>query len=135
MIQLLFYMLCAKLKCLNGKEKLRLLNTIGVSYKVSDIMVKYVKKFIQTVCYPGREEESFTKTKVRLYKQIKTKTSQSLPPEEKSMLRTIKCVYYQVFYSSRVYEIIINDIFLQDDGWIVDKENKEVRPLWTNLKR
>ena len=37
------YMLLVKLKCLNGKEKLRLLNTIGVSYKVSDKTVNVLK--------------------------------------------------------------------------------------------
>ena len=72
-------------KCLNTKEKLRLLNTIGVSCKVSDTAIKDVEKFIQTVCYSGREEESLTETRVRLYKQMKTKTSQSLPSDEKSM--------------------------------------------------
>ena len=66
--QLCFCMLLVKLKCLSGKEKLRLLNTIGVSCKVSDIIVEDVEKFIQAVCYPGRQEEIFTKTKVRLYK-------------------------------------------------------------------
>ena len=109
---LLFYMFLVKLKCLNGKEKLRLLNTIGVSCKVSDTTVKDVEKFIQTVCYPGKGEESLTETRVRLYKQIKTKTSRSLPPEENSMLQAIKHFRYQVFYSSRVDEIIISDILL-----------------------
>ena len=33
--RVLFYMLLVKLKCLNGKEKLRLINTIGISCKVS----------------------------------------------------------------------------------------------------
>ena len=46
------------------------------------------------------------------------------------MLLAIKHVHYQVFYSSSVDEIIISDILLQDDGWIVDNENKEVRSLW-----
>ena len=70
--QLLFYMLLVKLKYLNGKEKLRLLNTTGVSCKVSDTIFQDVEKFIQTICYPGREEKSFTETRVR-------------------------CVHYQVF--------------------------------------
>ena len=35
-----------------------LLNTIGVSCKVSDKIVKDVEKFILTVCYSGKEEET-----------------------------------------------------------------------------
>ena len=77
--QLFFYMLLVKLKCLSGKKKL--LNTISVLCKVSDTTVEDVEKFLQTVCYRGREEESFTETRVQLYRQMKRKTSQSLPPE------------------------------------------------------
>ena len=46
------------------------------------------------------------------------------------MLQAIKRVQYQVYYSSRVGETIISDILLQDNGWIVDNGNEEVRPLW-----
>ena len=60
-------------KSLNGKEKLRLINTIGVLCKVSDTSAKDVERFIQTICYPGKEEENLTETKVRLYKQMKKK--------------------------------------------------------------
>ena len=99
MTQLLFYILLVKLKSLNRKEKLRFLNTIDVSCKVSDTTVEDVEKFIRTVCYPRREEERFTEIRgVRLYKQMKTKTSQSLTLEEKSMLEAIKCIHYQVFF-------------------------------------
>ena len=38
-------------------------------------------------------------------------------------------VHYQVYYSSRADEIIISDILLQDNGWIVGNENEEVRAL------
>ena len=41
------YMLLVKLKCLDGKQKLRLLNTIGVSYKVSDKTVNVLKSYFK----------------------------------------------------------------------------------------
>ena len=92
--------ICLKVfkKCLSGKEKLRLLNTIGVSWKVSDMAVKNVEKFIQSVYYSGKKEESLTEIRLRLYRQVKTKTSQSLPPDEKSMLEAIKCILYYLYY-------------------------------------
>ena len=62
-------------KCL---KKNRLLNTIGVSFKVSDTAVKDVQKFIQIVCYSGKEEECLTEISLRLYKQMKTKKLLSL---------------------------------------------------------
>ena len=110
-------------KCLNWKEKLSLPNTIGVSCKVSDTTVKGVKKFIQTVCYSEKEEESLTETRVPVYRQMKTKTSQSLPPDENSMLQKIKPINCKIYYWSRVDEAIISDV------WFVDNENEEVRPL------
>ena len=68
--QLLFYMLLIKLKT----ENLRLLNTIGVSCKVSDITVKNDEKFIRKiVCYHRKKEQSLTQTRAGLHKQMKTK--------------------------------------------------------------
>ena len=53
----------------------------------------YIEKFIQTVCYPGKEEDRLTETRVRLYKQMNVKTSQSLPPDQKSMLQAIQSIH------------------------------------------
>ena len=39
-----FLHVAGKIKCLNGKEKLRLLNTTGVSCKVSETTDKLVEK-------------------------------------------------------------------------------------------
>ena len=84
-------------KCLDGKEKLRFLNKIVVSCKVSYTTVKDVEKFIQTVCY-SRKEEILTETRVRLKNIFKQHimASQSLPPDEKPMLQAIKRVHYEV---------------------------------------
>ena len=47
---------------------------------------------------------------------MKTKTSQSLPPDQKLMLQTFKRILYEVYYWSRVVEATISDILLQDNG-------------------
>ena len=90
----------------------------------------YIEKFFQTVCYSRKEEDSLTETRVRLYRQMNIKTSQSLPPDEKSMLQAIKSINYEVCYSSTVDEAIVSDILLHDNVRIVDNKNEEVRPLW-----
>ena len=46
-------------KFLSGKEKLRVLDTNGASCKVSETLVKDVEKFIETVCYSGKEVKGF----------------------------------------------------------------------------
>ena len=65
---------CNFLKVSKLITKLGFLNIIGVSCKVSQTAVKDVKKFIQTVCYSGKEEVSLTETRVQLYSQILKKT-------------------------------------------------------------
>ena len=90
----------------------------------------YIEKFIQTVCYIGKEEDRLTETRVRLYKQMNIKTSQSLPPDQKSMLQAIQSIHYEVYYCSAVNEAIVSDILLQDNVGIVDNDNEEVCPLW-----
>ena len=52
-----------------------------------------------------------------------------MSPDEKSMLHAIKLIHYEVYYWSKVDETMISDILLQDNVWIVNNENKEIRPL------
>ena len=70
----ILYLVLGKLKFLNIpqwriKAKAPKHN-FGVSCKVSYTAVEGVEKFIQT----GKEEESLTETRMRLYRQMKTKT-------------------------------------------------------------
>ena len=46
------------------------------------------------------------------------------------MLQASKCILYQTYDWSRVDEAIISGILLQDSGWIVNNDNKDVHPLW-----
>ena len=117
---------------LNRKEKLRLLNTIDASCKVSERSVKDIEKLLKLFATLKKKEKVLTKTSVRLYKQTKTKTSQSLPPDKKSMVQATKPILCEIYYWLRVDETIINDIFLQDHGLIVDNQNEEVRPFMVN---
>ena len=60
---------------------------------------------------------------------MKTKTSLSLPPDEKSMLQAIKRIHYQVYDRSRADEAIISVLLLQGNGWIINNKKEEVHPL------
>ena len=48
--------------------------------------------------YSAMEDESVAETRARIYKKLKTKTSQSIPPEESFMLQAIKRIHYQLHY-------------------------------------
>ena len=56
------------------------------------------------------------------------KASQSLPLGEKLMLQVIKIIHFEVYYCSTVEKAIVSHILLQDNVWIVDNKNEEVRP-------
>ena len=56
------------------------------------------------------------------------KASQSLPLGEKLMLQVIKIIRFEVYYCSTVEKAIVSHILLQDNVWIVDNKNEEVRP-------
>ena len=45
------------------------------------------------------------------------------------MVQATKLVFCEVYYWLRVDETIINGIFLQDHGLIVDNQNEEVCPF------
>ena len=59
--------------------------------------VDKVLKFIQTIYYFEMEDESVTETRVRIYKQLKTKTSQSTPPDKNSFLQAIKRIQCELY--------------------------------------
>ena len=50
---------------------------VGVPSSINEKTFGKVSKFIQTMCDTGMEDESVKETRVRIYKQLKTKTSQS----------------------------------------------------------
>ena len=120
--QLLFYMLLIKLKCLNGKEKLRLLNTIGVLCKVWDTTVKMLKRLCKLFATLGEKKRVLLKQACDCINKWKQKLL-SLNHQKKR-----RCCKLVKFYSSRVNEIIISDFFLIMVG--LSTKNKEARLLW-----
>ena len=64
-------------KCVNSKEKMNLSQDVGVPSSINEKTFGKVSKFIQTMCDTGMEDESVKEKRVRIYKQLKTKTSQS----------------------------------------------------------
>ena len=97
--RVLFYMLLVKLKCLNGKEKLRLINTIGISCKVSECWKVYSNCLLplERRRVPYWNQGAIVQTN-------ESKNFSVFTNRGKVDVASIKRVYYQVFYSSRVDE-------------------------------
>ena len=95
-------------------------------------------KFIQRICYDGKETESLTELRVRLYRKMKTKSSQNMPADKYSLEQHILRAHYQTWIWMHVNVKIIPDVDLQEYGWtkMVDEELSEtyVTPLWYKSK-
>ena len=108
---------------------LELLETLGCKSGVPD-NYRNIEKFIQTVCYAGRIDESLVETRVRLYEKQKVKTSQSLPADPDSMKQAILRINYQMYYWKRSDQAIVDEIPLEENGWNVDEESNSETPIW-----
>ena len=51
---------------------------------------------MRTTIYSGREDENYVETRIRLYQELKDKTSPSIPPDPVSVEATTKC-HMQVY--------------------------------------
>ena len=95
-------------------------------------------KFIQHICYDGKETESLTELRVRLYRKMKTKSSQNMPADKYSLEQHILRAHYQTWIWMHVNVKIIPDVDLQEYGWtkMVGEELSEtyVTPLWYKSK-
>ena len=80
------------------------------------------------MCYARMEDKSVTETKVRIYKQLKTKTSQVISPDKNSMLQAIKRIHHQLYYWLRSNIAVIPEIDLSENRWMTVEGN--VQPVW-----
>eukprot|EP00794_Sanderia_malayensis_P021307 gene21307-biopygen16343 len=115
-------------KIMKHQDSLDLLRSLGGSKELSMQSIKDVMVFVQTVMYSGRKDESYVDTRVRLYKAMKTKSSQSLPPDPDSMQQAVRRVHYQVYHWLRFAEKSVLFISLEDNGWTIDVEKGEQNP-------
>ena len=109
------------------------MQNIGVPSTINEKAVDKVSTFMQTMCYSRMEDESVIETKVRIYKQFKTKTSQSKPPDKNSMLQVIKRIHYQLYYWLRSDIAVILETDLSENGWMIVDQN--FQPVWFVGKR
>ena len=133
---------CDTTSYMYGVGKAKVLNKVVKDIRVLDLLITIgvksgtptnyddVEKFIRTVCYSGRKDESLVETRVRLYQKQKVKTSQSLPADPDSMKQAILRINYQLYYWLRSDQPMIEIIPLQENGWKVDVDKNSVEPVW-----
>ena len=86
-------------------------------------------RFVQTVLYKGKLEESLVETRIRLYKGLKTKRSEALPPAPDSLTHAILRVHLQSYYLLQFQQIEMTDIDMEKSERYIDVEQRVV-PEW-----
>ena len=115
-------------KIMKDNSKLKWLDSLGESEVLSPEGLSAVTMFIQKVLYNGKENESLVETRIRLYKSMKTKSSQALPPDPDSIVQAIKRVHFQTLFWLRFNDRLPEDIDCSENGWANDGET--VVPIW-----
>ena len=66
------------------------------------MILEKCQEFVRTVLYSGKQRESYIETRIRLYQEMKMKSSMSLPPDPDSVVQVIKRVHYQATFGEDV---------------------------------
>ena len=67
-------------KLISDPAKCKLLLPLGQEKILGESDIESVKEFIRTVVYSGKEGENYVETRIRLYQNLKSKSSMPLPP-------------------------------------------------------
>ena len=91
-------------KVLKSPERLALLDSLGKERELGDRDMEEVQEFVRVVMYPGKENESYVATRVRLYWQA---------------YHWLRCTVAQV-------EVLP----FEDCGWKWVAEESSIKPIW-----
>eukprot|EP00794_Sanderia_malayensis_P016276 gene16276-biopygen13830 len=122
-------------KLLNAPEKCRLLEGLGKATTIQVSELEKVKEFIRTVFYNGKTTETYVTTRLRIYKELKVKSSSAIPPDPDSAEEAIKRANYQLFHWLRCAEMMMPDASMEMNGWKWDEEAQLVVPVWFKGKQ
>lgn len=117
-------------KLIQAERKTDLLTDLGKDESVSEMILENAKEFVRTVLYTGKPKETYIETRIRLYQEMKMKSSMSLPPDPDSVIQVIKRAHYQVYFWRRCIEINVEMIPFANYGWKWCEKQELVVPIW-----
>ena len=117
-------------KLMKAERKADLLTDLGRDDDVSSLVLERAKQFVRTVLYTGKEKETYIETRIRLYQEMKVKSSMSLPPDPDSIIQVIKRAHYQIYFWLRCTEVNPEVIPFSNNGWKWCDKQELVVPVW-----
>ena len=117
-------------KALDHHGSFKLLDALTSKSILTKETSKDIQKFVRTIVYSGKEDESYVGTRTRMYKNMKNKSSVGLPPDPDSLLQHIRRVQLQTVIWCSSGETMIESLNPEEYGWMVDETNENIEPLW-----
>ena len=117
-------------KLLKQPTMSELLGSLSQTEAFKDADIGEIKEFVRCVMYNGKTDETYIDTRVRIYNEMKVKTSMSLPPDPSSLLQAVKRVQLQVKIWSYCSVLVIPEMDPEDYGWRYDPKEKKMVPVW-----
>lgn len=106
------------------------MDSLGKERELNDSDIEEVKEFVWVVMYSGKENESYVATRVRLYHNMKVKSSLSLPPDLHSLKQAILRAHWQTYYWLRCTEAQVEDLSFEGCGWTWVVQESRIKPVW-----
>ena len=107
---------------LDETQNCALLDGLGKASSIAENSIEKTKELIRTVFYSGRLTETYVETRMRMYKNLKVKSSSSIPPDPHSVEKVIKNVTYQVFQWLHSTEKDKLSVSIKEHGWRWNEE-------------
>ena len=100
----------------------------GLSLEYDSIV--NVKEMTRTIVYSGKVDASCLETRIRLHKEIISKSSLSIPPPDPDTVeQAIRRGNHHVFHRVRCCEVNTVAISSDDHGWEWNEEKLDVDPI------
>ena len=117
-------------KLMQAKSKVSYITRLGETSDIPASLIRDTVNFIKEICYNGSEIESLVDVRVKIYRSMKTKSSQSLPrsPDPKSMEQHIRRCNCQLMIWLSCDQANHQCISLDSSGWMV--KNEQMQLIW-----
>ena len=110
-------------KLMKDNSKLKRLDSLGETVVL--IPEGFPRK---NVLYNSKENEILVETRIRIYKSMKTKSSQALAPDPDSINQAIRRMHFPTFFWLRFNGRLPKDIDCSKICW--ENDGETVVPLW-----
>lgn len=115
------------LKKMITQSKANLLSPLG-QRRLSKQDAEEILSFMQTIMYPGKPDEEFVDTRIRMYEQLKTKSSLTLLPDRYSAEEHVKRANLQTYIWKQCLHKDIDYPNPEEGGWQVQDDS--LVPVW-----